>query len=51
MGTQNKTVRVCALLLSAFLVFACFDLGAPTVTEPQTRPPSRTPILIPLEPT
>lgn len=51
MYTKNKTVRVCALLFSAFLVFACFDFGTPAVTEPQTRPPSRTPILIPLEPT
>jgi hypothetical protein len=51
MYTKNKIVRVCALLLSAFLVFACFDGSAPIVTEPQTLPPSPTPIPIPVEAT
>ena len=51
MYTKNKTVRVCALLLSVFLIFACFDFSAPAVTEPQTSPPSRIPELVPPEPT
>jgi hypothetical protein len=51
MYTKNKIVRVCALLLSAILVFACFGGSVPTITEPQTLPPSPTPIPIPLEAT
>jgi hypothetical protein len=47
MYTKNKIVRVCALLFSVLIIFACVNLGTPPATEPQTLPPSMTPI--PLE--
>jgi hypothetical protein len=51
MNTKNNLMRNWIWILSVFLAFACVDFSAPAVTEPQTSPPSPTPILIPLEPT